>query len=75
MPGHGPLSNQAELVVYCNMLLAIRGRTEAAIALDLSLDEFLVLDPGKEFDETWGSGFLSPDPFLTIVYTDLSNRQ
>lgn len=72
IPGHGPLSNREELMAYRNMLIAVRGRTMAAIAMGMSLEEFIASNPTAELDEAWGNGFLTPEQFQTIVYSDLS---
>lgn len=30
--------------------------------------------PSAEFDATWGTGFIKPDLFMEILYTDLSKK-
>ncbi|MGB3612370.1 MAG: MBL fold metallo-hydrolase [Elainellaceae cyanobacterium] len=72
IPGHGPLSNRAELEAYRQMLVTVRVRTERAIAQGLTLEEFLASDPTVDYDDAWGGGFLNPEQFLTIVYQDLA---
>lgn len=72
IPGHGPLSNRAELLTYRDLLVTVRDRTSAAIADGLTVEEYIASQPTAEFDSTWGNGFLSPEQFLQIVYTDLS---
>ena len=72
IPGHGPLSNKAELQVYRQMLVAVRDRTRSAIKRGQSLEAFLASNPTADLDPTWGNGFLMPAQFLTIVYTDLA---
>ena len=75
IPGHGPLSNRAELVAYRRMLLDVRTRTYAAIQKGETLESFIAAQPTADYDKTWGKGFLSPEKFLTIVYQDLSNKK
>ncbi|NES23931.1 MAG: MBL fold metallo-hydrolase [Symploca sp. SIO3E6] len=72
IPGHGPLSTRAELVAYRDILVTVRDQVKAAIAQSISLEDFIASKPTKDFDATWGKGFLTPEQFLTIVYTDLS---
>ena len=38
---------------------------------DKTLEEVQAAKPTKEFDEKWGNGFLNPDQFTAIVYSDL----
>ena len=72
IPGHGALSNRAELETYRQMLEDVKLKTEQAIASGQSLEEFIASKPTAEYDETWGQGFLSPEDFLTIVYQSLA---
>ena len=72
IPGHGPLSNRAELEDYRQMLVDVRVRTQAAISQGLTLEEFLASNPTADYDADWGDGFLEPEQFLTIVYQSLA---
>ena len=72
IPGHGPISNAAELETYRDLLVEVRERTLAAIAAGKSLEEFLESDPTADFDGEWGGGYMSPEAFQTIVFNDLS---
>lgn len=72
IPGHGELSNRAELLAYRNMLMTVEAKVLTAIANGLSLEEYLASDPTADLDETWGVGFLSPEQFNTIVYTSVA---
>ena len=83
IPGHGELSNRAELVTYHDVLvavrdqrkLALRDRVAQAIAKGISVEDFIASNPTADLDETWGNGFLSPEQFLRIVYADLSRQK
>ncbi|RMI20087.1 MAG: MBL fold metallo-hydrolase, partial [Calditrichaeota bacterium] len=35
----------------------------------------LAAHPTAEFDAQWGKGFIKPDAFAEIVYSDLSRKQ
>ncbi|MEM8720122.1 MAG: MBL fold metallo-hydrolase [Cyanobacteria bacterium P01_G01_bin.39] len=72
IPGHGALSNRAELETYQQMLKAVKAKTESAIAQGLTLEEFIASNPTAEFDQAWGQGFLKPEDFQSIVYQDLA---
>ena len=74
IPGHGALSNRAELEVYRQMLVDVQAKTEEAIAQRLTLEEFIASDPTAEYDDSLGQGFLSPEQFQTIVYNDLAEE-
>lgn len=72
IPGHGPLSNESELEAYRDMLVTVRDRTKAAIAAGTSVEEFVASTPLADLEEEWGDGFLKTEPFLGIVFADLS---
>lgn len=71
IPGHGPLSNRAELMVYREMLTTIVARVQAGIAAGQSVDQVLAAKPSAEFDAVWGGGFLAPEKFVRILYAAL----
>ncbi len=72
IPGHGPLSNKAELAVYVEMLVSLRAKMSAYISKRKTLEEIKQIGLSKDFDPQWGGGFLSPDKFTQILYEDLS---
>ena len=72
IPGHGPLSNKAELAVYVDMLVSLRAKMSAYISKGKTLEEIKQIGPSKDFDPQWGGGFLSPDKFTQILFEDLS---
>jgi glyoxylase-like metal-dependent hydrolase (beta-lactamase superfamily II) len=71
VPGHGPLSNRAELLRYREMLAAVRDAVKAGIAAGRSREEILASRPTAPFDAVWGKGFLSPEQFTGLVYLSL----
>ncbi|MCC0176757.1 MBL fold metallo-hydrolase [Waterburya agarophytonicola K14] len=74
IPGHGALSNRAELDNYRQMLVEVKKRTEKAIAQGISLEEFIASKPTSDYDEQWGGGFLKPEQFVTIIYQSLAEE-
>jgi glyoxylase-like metal-dependent hydrolase (beta-lactamase superfamily II) len=75
IPGHGPLSNRAELEKYRGMLVAIRDRIRGALAGGQTLDQVLAARPTREFDQAWGKGFIDPERFVRIVYRSLADER
>lgn len=75
IPGHGDLSNKAELSEYRAMLAGVRDAIAADIAKGLSEDEVVAARPTAAWDEKWGSAWLKPEQFTRIVYGDLSRGQ
>jgi cyclase len=75
IPGHGPLSNKAELSAYVNMLISLKAKISKQISAGKTLEEIQRTKPTQEFDEKWGHGMLTPDQFVQILYKDLSVNQ
>lgn len=72
IPGHGPLSDREELTAYRDMLQTVRDRVRAAVDAGTSLADFQATSPLADLEAEWGDGFLQAEPFLGIVYADLS---
>jgi glyoxylase-like metal-dependent hydrolase (beta-lactamase superfamily II) len=69
IPGHGnPVSNKAELVVYRDMLVAIRDNVAKLKQQGRSLDEMIMARPTAAFDDKWGRFVVSPAFFTRLVY-------
>lgn len=75
IPGHGPVSNPAELASYRKLLVTVRERIGKLIAEGRSREEVLALKPLADFDASWGGGFMGPERFLGIIYDDLARTQ
>ena len=75
IPGHGPLSNKAELKAYRDMLATVSSRIRKMIADGHKLEAITASDATKEFDDKWGKGFIKPDKFREMVAMNiLKNR-
>ncbi len=72
IPGHGPLSNKEELTAYRDMLSTVAERMVREIKAGKSLDEVLASKPTAEYDEALGGKWLTPEQFVSILYSDLS---
>lgn len=76
IPGHGPLSNKAELRAYVDMLISVRAKISKQISDGKTIEEIQRTKPTQAFDKKWGHGMLTPDQFVQILYKDLSmNRK
>jgi len=74
IPGHGALSGRTELETYRTVLATARDRVRKLIREGKTLEQVKAAKPTAEFDATWGTGFINPDRFVEILYTDLSKR-
>ena len=71
IPGHGPLGDKQGLQGYLAMLEAVRDRMNNLIAEGKSLEQILELRPNADYDDAMGKGFINPETFLQILYSDL----
>jgi glyoxylase-like metal-dependent hydrolase (beta-lactamase superfamily II) len=75
IPGHGALSNPAELRAYRDMLVAVRDRVRGLAAEGKSKEEIVAAKPTAAYDEAWGGGFIRPDVFVGIVFDSVTGNQ
>jgi len=74
IPGHGPLGNRKDLVVYLKVIKKIRKDVAKLIKEGKNLRETLKAKPTAKFDKKWGGGFMNPETFTTIIYKSLSGK-
>jgi glyoxylase-like metal-dependent hydrolase (beta-lactamase superfamily II) len=72
IPGHGPLATKADLKAYRDMLSTARDRVAALVKAGKTLEQATAARPLADLDAKWGQGFLKADPFVSILYKDLS---
>ncbi len=75
IPGHGALSNKAELTAYRNMLMEVRDNFKMAYDKGMTIEEMKSADLTKDLDEKWGNGFIKPEKLLDILYSDFSREK
>lgn len=75
IPGHGPVSNRAELAAYRDMLVATGRRVRELIGEGRNLDEVLAARPTAAYDATYGQGSMTVERFVGILYEDLAGRR
>lgn len=77
VPGHGPVSNRAELAAYRDMLVAVGRKVREAIESGMGIDEILTAKPTAEFDARYGrpGALVAPEEFVHSVYRDLAPKR
>jgi glyoxylase-like metal-dependent hydrolase (beta-lactamase superfamily II) len=68
IPGHGPVSNKAELKEYRDMLVDLRGKVAALKKQGRSLDETVAAGPTAAYDAKWGRFAVNPTGFTKLLY-------
>lgn len=74
IPGHGPISNAAELRVFRDLVATVAGRVKALVSQGKTLEEIKAATVSAEFDEKWGKGFIKPDRFAEMLARPLLRR-
>jgi glyoxylase-like metal-dependent hydrolase (beta-lactamase superfamily II) len=75
IPGHlGPIVGFKEIEQQLVMFQAVRDRIAAAIKAGKTEAEVVASKPTKDFDEGRLSGAITPDRFVSLVYTDLARK-
>ena len=74
IPGHGPLSNAAELHEYREMLATVRDAIAALIAEGKSLKEVQAAKPTAAYDDAY-TDFITGEQFTGLVYLDLTGTR
>ena len=75
IPGHlGPVVGFKDIQQQIDIFVAVRDRVRNAIRAGKTLEQVVASKPTADFDQGRMSGAISPDRFVTLVYTDLSRR-
>lgn len=76
VPGHGRLSDEADVVEFRDMLTIIRDRVQAMVDDGASLRQVQAARPTRDYDGRYGSddGFWTTAQFVEAVYRNLSGR-
>ncbi len=75
IPGHGPVTDKVALQAYRDMLVAIRAVVAKLVKEKKTLEQVVAAKPTAPWDDKWGKGFIKPDVFTKVVYTDLSKQK
>ena len=72
MPGHGHLSNRAEIQEFHDMLVEARSRVQALLDEGKTPGEIVAAAPLADLDERWSSGFIDGQGFTRAIVAGLS---
>ena len=73
VPGHGRISDHADVVYYRDMVTIIRDRVKDMIARGMTLDQVKAARPTREYDARYGTqtGRWTTDMFVEAAYRSL----
>ena len=73
IPGHGRLSDEADVVEYRDMVTIIRDRVQDLIDKGLTWDQVKAARPSRDYDPEYDSG-PSPEAFVEAIYQSLTAK-
>jgi glyoxylase-like metal-dependent hydrolase (beta-lactamase superfamily II) len=73
IPGHGRISDEADVVEYRDMLTIIRDRVQEMVDRRMTLEQVQAARPTSDYDGRYGSseGFWTTDRFVEAVFATL----
>jgi cyclase len=74
IPGHGRISDFADVAWYRDMVTIIRDRVKHMIEKGMSLEQVQAAKPTRDYDGRYGREPGSADKFIDAIYRSLSSR-
>ncbi len=73
IPGHGRLSDEADVAEYRDMVTIIHDRIKDMVSKGMTLEQVKAAKPTIDYDPRYGAttGFWTTDKFIEVVYNDL----
>jgi glyoxylase-like metal-dependent hydrolase (beta-lactamase superfamily II) len=77
IPGHGRISDSADVGYYRDMTTIIRDRIQDMIKKGMTLEQVKAAKPTRDYDPRYGAttGFWTTDMFVEAVYRSLSSKR
>jgi len=76
VPGHGRISDEADVVEYRDMVVIIRDRVRDMIKRGMTLEQIKTAKPSRDYDTEYESpdSFVTADRFVESVYRSLTRK-
>jgi cyclase len=76
IPGHGRVSDEADVVEYRDMVTIIRDRIKSMVEMGLSLQQVQAAKPTADYDGRYGAatGLWTTEQFVAAAYESLQNQ-
>jgi glyoxylase-like metal-dependent hydrolase (beta-lactamase superfamily II) len=75
IPGHGPLSDRAELKAWHDMLVEIRSAVKKQADAGKKLDAIQKQNLTAKWDEKWGQKFIKPDQVVDFAFQAVTTKK
>jgi cyclase len=74
IPGHGDLANKKDYKAVRDVVAGLRDGVVKAIMQGKNIDQTLALNLTKDFDTTFGAGFIKGDALIKTIFGELGGR-
>ena len=71
IPGHGPLSTEADIKALHDKILEAKALVEPLVAAGSTIDEVVAAKPLADISDGWGTGFINDDFMAATIARDL----
>ncbi|MDE3158498.1 MAG: MBL fold metallo-hydrolase [Acidobacteriota bacterium] len=76
VPGHGRISNEADVVEYRNMLTIVRDRVQDLLKKGMTLEQVKAARPARDYETEYSErGLWTKDMFVEAVYRSLNGNR
>jgi cyclase len=74
IPGHGDLATKKDYSAVYDAVMQLRDAVKKELKTGASLDLILTQNLSKNFDATFGSGFIKGNALITTIYNELTGK-
>jgi cyclase len=75
VPGHGRISDSADVAYYRDMVTIVRDRIQRMIKSGKTLEDVKAAKPTLDYDTRYDTGSWTKDMFVTAVYQSLTRKE
>ncbi len=75
IPGHGDLANKEDYKAARDVVMKVRDEVKKKVNAGMDLDQIKAAHITKDYDSTFGSGFINSDALVTTIYKDLKGEK
>jgi glyoxylase-like metal-dependent hydrolase (beta-lactamase superfamily II) len=75
VPGHGAISDSADVAYYRDMVTKIRDRVQASMKKGMTLQQIQASRPTRDYDPRYASGGVKPEQFVESIHRSLTVKK
>ena len=75
IPGHGDLANKKDYRDVHEAVMSLRDAVKKTMKTGQNLDKILAMNLTKDYDKTFGSGFINGESLVTTIYKELNRAK